>query len=179
MSKIGRKPITLPSGVTIDVATDVITVKGSKESLTLKRAKNINVEVKDGQIEVSRTSDDKAARAAHGMTRAIIANMITGVTEGYTKVLEIQGVGYRATMQGSKLVLSLGYSHPVEILPPDGITFAVDGNTTVMVKGADKQVVGQVASEIRAWRAPEPYKGKGIRYKGEFVRRKAGKTGSK
>lgn len=179
MSKVGRKPITLPAGVTLSVTDDVITVKGAKETLTLKRAKNINVDVADGQVNVTRNNDQKATRAAHGMTRAIIANMILGVTEGYTKTLEIQGVGYRAAMQGSKLVLSLGYSHPVEVTPPAGITFAVEGNTTILVKGADKQVVGQVASEIRAWRAPEPYKGKGIRYRGEFVRRKAGKTGSK
>lgn len=179
MSKVGRKPIALPAGVTIDVAPELITVKGAKEQLTLKRAKNIDVEVNGAEVVVTRRCDDKAARAAHGMTRAIIANMITGVTEGYTKTLEIVGVGYRAAMQGNKLVLSLGYSHPVEVTPPAGITFAVDGNTTVLVKGADKQVVGQVASEIRAWRAPEPYKGKGIRYKGEFVRRKAGKAGSK
>lgn len=179
MSKVGRKHVTLPAGVTITVDKDLITVKGAKEALSLKRARNINVEVEGNEVIVTRDNDGKAARAAHGMTRAIIANMVTGVTEGYTKTLEIVGVGYRAAMQGSKLVLSLGYSHPVEVTPPAGITFAVDGNTTVLVKGADKQVVGQVASEIRAWRAPEPYKGKGIRYKGEFVRRKAGKAGSK
>lgn len=179
MSKIGRKPVNLPKGVSVELKDGAIVVKQDKNVLSMPEVKNINIEVSDGRVHVSRANDEKPTRAAHGMVRSMIYNMVVGVSEGYTRVLEIQGVGYRAAMKGDKLVLSLGFSHPVEITPPAGITFAVDGNTTIMVKGMDKQAVGQVASEIRAWRAPEPYKGKGIRYKGEYVRRKAGKTGSK
>ncbi|EEX48010.1 MULTISPECIES: 50S ribosomal protein L6 [Jonquetella] len=178
MSKIGRKPVVLPKGVSAEIKNGTITVKHDKNVLSMPLVDDIEVEIADGHISVSRANDEKPTKALHGMVRAMLHNMVVGVSEGYTKVLEIQGVGYRAAMQGKNLVLNLGFSHPVEITPPEGITFAVDGNTTIFVKGIDKQVVGQIASEIRSWRAPEPYKGKGIRYRGEYVRRKAGKTGS-
>lgn len=179
MSRIGRKPIAVPQGVAVEVKNGAIVVKGAQTELSMPVIKNIDVELKDGQVVVTRANEEKPTKAAHGMVRAMINNMIIGVTDGYTRVLEIQGVGYRAAMKGEKLVLSLGYSHPVEVDPPKGVTFGVDGNTTIMIKGADKQVVGQIAAVVRGYRAPEPYKGKGIRYKGEYVARKAGKTGGK
>ena len=179
MSRIGRKPITLPEGVEVKIEGAEVTVKGTKGTLSFGVLPGITVEMKEGRIQVSRADDEKHNRAAHGMTRAILSNMVTGVSQGFERVLEIIGVGYRAQMQGSNLVLSLGFSHPVEVEPPAGIELAVDGPTKVIVRGIDKQAVGQTAANIRGFRPPEPYKGKGIRYMNEFVIRKAGKAGGK
>lgn len=179
MSRIGRKPINLPNNVDVKIDGNDITVKGGKGSLSFTILPNIAVELKDRTITVQRSSEEKSVRAAHGMTRAILNNMIIGVDQGFSKELEIIGVGYRAQMQGKNLVMALGFSHPVEIVPPAGIEFAIDGPTKIIVKGIDKQLVGQVAANIREHRPPEPYKGKGIRYVGEYVIRKAGKAGGK
>lgn len=179
MSRIGRKPITLPKGVEVTIAENGVTVKGAKGSLCFGILPNISVSLEDGQILVKRANDEKSVCAAHGLTRAILNNMVVGVSQGFERVLEIIGVGYRAQMQGKNLILSVGYSHPVEVQPPDGIELAVDGPTKVIVKGIDRQLVGQVAANIREHRPPEPYKGKGIRYAGEYVIRKAGKAGGK
>lgn len=179
MSRIGRKPIVLPKGVEVKIEGSEVMVKGSKGSMSFGIMPDIEVTLDDGQIKVARANDLKNVRAAHGMTRAILNNMIVGVNQGFEKVLEIIGVGYRAQMQGKNLVLSLGFSHPVEVVPPEGIELAVDGPTKVIVRGIDKQLVGQIAANIRGYRPPEPYKGKGIRYAGEFVIRKAGKAGGK
>ena len=179
MSRIGRKAITLPKGVDVTVNGQHVTVKGAKGTLEMDVMQNISVAVADGTVSVTRANDDKAVRAAHGMTRALINNMVVGVTEGFQKVLEIVGVGYRAQMQGKNLVLSLGFSHPVEVVPPAGIEFACESPIKIIVRGIDKQLVGQVASNVRGYRPPEPYKGKGIRYAGEYVIRKAGKAGAK
>ncbi len=179
MSRIGRKPITLPQGASVEVRDGKVFVKGKMGELSTPMIKNISVEIKDGAVYVSRANEEKPTRAAHGTVRANIANMLVGVTEGYTKVLEIEGVGYRAAMKGQNLGLSLGYSHPIEVAPPEGISFAVDGTTKILVKGIDKQAVGQISAIIRAKRAPEPYKGKGIHYQGERIFRKAGKSASK
>ena len=179
MSRIGRKPIPLPKGVTVTVLDSEVTVKGAKGTLQFRTLPNIQVAVEDSQVLVTRANDDKPVRAAHGMTRAILNNMVTGVSSGFEKVLEIVGVGYRAQMQGKNLVLSLGFSHPVEVEPPAGIEFACESPIKIVVRGIDRQLVGQVASNIREYRPPEPYKGKGIRYSGEFVIRKAGKAGAK
>ncbi len=179
MSRIGRKPIPLPKGVDFKLDGSQITVKGTKGTMSFGILPNIAVSLDEGQVLVTRANDEKSVRAAHGMTRAILANMIKGVSEGFERVLEIIGVGYRAQVQGKNLVLSLGFSHPVEVVPPAGIEFAVDGPTKVIIRGIDKQLVGQVAADIRGYRPPEPYKGKGIRYLGEYVIRKAGKAGGK
>lgn len=179
MSRIGRKPIDIPKGVTVTKNGSSVTVKGTKGELAFGIMPNIDVKVEEGVITVSRMSEEKSVRAAHGMTRAMINNMIHGVSEGFQKTLEIIGVGYRAQMQGKNLVLALGFSHPVEVAPPKGIEFAVDGPTKIIVKGIDKQLVGQVSANIREYRPPEPYKGKGIRYSDEYVIRKAGKAGGK
>ena len=179
MSRIGRKPITLPKGVEVKIEGAEVMVKGAKGSLRFDVLPEITVEMKDSEIHVSRVNDEKRNRAAHGMTRAILSNMVVGVSQGFERVLEIIGVGYRAQMQGNNLVMSLGFSHPVEVTPPAGIELAVDGPTKVIVRGIDKQLVGQVAANIRGYRPPEPYKGKGIRYLDEFVIRKAGKAGGK
>ncbi|EFQ24046.1 50S ribosomal protein L6 [Aminomonas paucivorans] len=179
MSRIGRKPIPLPKGVTVTVLDSEVTVKGAKGTLQFRTLPNIQVAVEDSQVLVTRANDDKPVRAAHGMTRAILNNMVVGVSQGFEKQLEIIGVGYRAQMQGKKLVLSLGFSHPVEVDPPAGIELAADGPTKIAVRGVDRQQVGQMAAIIRGYRPPEPYKGKGIRYVGEYVIRKAGKAGSK
>lgn len=179
MSRIGRKPIVLPKGVDVNIGEREVTVKGAKGTLCFGIMSKISVSLQEGQIVVERASDEKAVRAAHGMTRAIINNMVTGVSQGFERVLEIIGVGYRAQMQGENLVLSVGYSHPIEVQPPAGIELAVDGPTKVIVRGIDRQLVGQVAANIREHRPPEPYKGKGIRYAGEYVIRKAGKAGGK
>ena len=179
MSRIGRKPIPLPKGVTVTVEGPEVTVKGTKGTLTFRVLPNIAVAVEDNQVLVTRANDDKPVRAAHGMTRAILNNMVVGVHEGFVKQLEIIGVGYRAQMQGKNLVLALGFSHPVEVIPPEGIEFASEAPTKISVKGIDRQKVGQMAAIIRGYRPPEPYKGKGIRYVGEYVIRKAGKAGSK
>jgi len=179
MSRIGRKPIALPKGVEVTIAGSGVTVKGAKGSLCFGIMPNISVALEDEQIVVTRANDEKSVRAAHGMTRAILNNMVVGVSQGFERVLEIIGVGYRAQMQGKTLVLSVGYSHPIEVQPPEGIELAVDGPTKVIVRGIDRQLVGQVAANIREHRPPEPYKGKGIRYAGEYVIRKAGKAGGK
>ena len=175
MSRIGKKPVTIPSGVTADIANGVITVKGPKGTLTLTMREEISYTVEGNTIHVKPANDTKAARAFWGMQRTLVDNLVTGVTEGYTKTLNITGVGYRAASQGSNLKLQLGYSHDVDFAIPDGIDIKTPDNTTVLISGIDKQKVGQVAAEIRRWRKPEPYKGKGIKYAGEFIFRKEGK----
>jgi len=178
MSRIGRKPITLPKAVEITIGDDnSVTVKGPKGTLSQKFDADMKLVNEDGTISVERPDNERTHRSLHGLTRTLLNNMVVGVTEGYTKNLDIQGVGYRAAMDGSTLVLSVGYSHPVRMVPPKGISFAVEANTKVSVMGIDKQQVGEEAARIRRVRPPEPYKGKGIRYAGEVVRRKAGKAG--
>ena len=178
MSRVGNAPVNLPAGVDVKVNDEnVVTVKGPKGELTQAIDKDITVEVKDNVLEVKRPSDDKRHRSLHGLSRALIQNMVTGVTEGFEKKLEIVGVGYRAQKRGKTLVLSLGYSHPVEMEDPEGIETVVEGQNTVIVKGIDKQFVGAHAANIRAKRSPEPYKGKGVRYADERVRIKEGKSG--
>ncbi|GGG10992.1 50S ribosomal protein L6 [Paenibacillus aceti] len=179
MSRIGRKPITVPSGVDVTLNNSVITVKGPKGTLTRDIHKDMKVTVEDNQIHVERPSDNKLHRSLHGTTRSVLNNMVSGVTEGYTKTLELVGVGYRASKSGEKLVLNVGYSHPVEITPEAGIEFEVPSNTKIIVKGINKERVGEYAAKVRAVRAPEPYKGKGIKYEGERIIRKEGKAGKK
>ncbi len=176
MSRIGKMPVAVPKGVDVKLADGHVSVKGPKGELSLDVHPSMKVIVDEAEIRVERPSDQKEHRALHGLTRALIANMVQGVTEGFSKTLEIIGVGYRAEMKGTKLGLSLGYSHPIEYEPVAGVNIECPNQTTVVVSGADKQKVGQAAAEIRSLRAPEPYKGKGIRYQGEHVRRKAGKT---
>jgi large subunit ribosomal protein L6 len=177
MSRIGKEPVPIPSGVNVALADGTVTVKGPKGELSQTVPEGITVDVTDDQVVVTRVSDHRTHRALHGLTRSLIANMVTGVTDGYSKSLEIVGVGYRAQARGSNgLVIQAGYSHPVEVTAPEGVTFEVPSPTRITVSGANKQVVGQVAADIRAIRKPEPYKGKGIRYAGEQVRRKAGKA---
>ncbi|WP_225205872.1 50S ribosomal protein L6 [Novosphingobium huizhouense] len=175
MSRIGKKPVAIPSGVSADIANGVLTVKGPKGTLTLNLRDEISYTVEGDSILVKPANDTKQARAFWGMQRTLVSNLVTGVTEGYTKVLEITGVGYRATAQGKNLKLQLGYSHDVDFAVPEGIEIKTPDNTTVQISGIDKQKVGQVAAEIRRWRKPEPYKGKGIKYRGEFIFRKEGK----
>ena len=177
MSRVGKKIIEIPSDVTVDIKGNVITVKGPKGELTRTFDDSMSYKLEDNTLEVVRPSDSQKDRTVHGTTRALINNMVQGVSKGFEKTLELIGVGYRAQMQGSNLVLNVGYSHPVEFKPEDGITFSVEKNTTVKVEGISKELVGATASNIRAVRPPEPYKGKGIRYQGEYVRRKEGKTG--
>lgn len=179
MSRVGRMPIEIPAGVTVTQNEHTLTVKGAKGELTRTFHPDINIAVEENVITVTRPSDGKEHRSLHGLTRALVANMVTGVHEGFTKTLEINGVGYRAAKQGNKLALTLGFSHPVEMEAPAGITIEVPAPNKIVVTGADKEVVGAVAADIRKWRKPEPYKGKGIRYEGEVVRRKAGKAGAK
>ncbi len=180
MSRIGRKPVTLPAGVEVKVDDkNVVTVKGPKGELEQQVNERIKVEVGEGEIRLSRPTDNRNDRAQHGLSRALIQNMVTGVTSGYEKKLQIIGVGYRAEKKGNKLVMNLGFSHPVEMEDPEGITTETPDANTVVVKGIDKVLVGNYAANIRSWRKPEPYKGKGIRYEGERVRRKEGKTGAK
>lgn len=179
MSRIGRKAIALPKGATVTVKEDKIVVKGTKGELDTPLMPGIKVSVEADKITVARDNDEKQTCAWHGMTRALIANMVTGVTQGFQKTMEIVGVGWRAQMQGKKLVLSLGFSHPVEYEPPTGIEIAVENPIKFVVKGIDKEAVGQVCAVIRGYRPPEPYHGKGIRYSDEQVIRKAGKTGAK
>ena len=179
MSRVGRMPIEIPAGVTVSQNEHTLTVKGAKGELTRTFHPDINITVENNVITVTRPSDGKEHRSLHGLTRALVANMVTGVHEGFTKTLEINGVGYRAAKQGNKLALTLGFSHPVEMEAPAGITIDVPAPNKIVVSGADKEVVGAVAADIRKWRKPEPYKGKGIRYEGEVVRRKAGKAGAK
>ncbi|MDC1541987.1 50S ribosomal protein L6 [Candidatus Pseudothioglobus singularis] len=176
MSRIGQKPIEIPEGVEVKLDGNVVSVKGPKGELSKEVHENMKVTIEDNTVTVERPDDSKENRSLHGTARSTIANMIEGVTKGYQKTLEINGVGYRAQKQGNKLVVNAGYSHPVEVEPIDGIEIDVPKNTTIVVKGIDKQLVGAVASDIRAIRPPEPYKGKGIRYEGEYVRRKEGKT---
>lgn len=180
MSRIGRMPIAIPAGVTVDIAeNNQVTVKGPKGTLSRVLPAEMNI-VKEGEeVKVTRPNDLKKMKSLHGLTRTLISNMIVGVTDGYEKRLEVNGVGYRAAKQGKKLVLSLGYSHPVEMEDPEGIEVTVDGQNLIIVKGIDKEKVGQYAAEIREKRKPEPYKGKGIKYDYEHIRRKVGKTGKK
>lgn len=179
MSRIGKKPIEIPKGVEVKLNGKHIEVKGPKGKLEFDIHPEINVRIEDNKIVVERPSDKKIHKALHGTMRQIINNMIEGVTKGFSKELEIVGTGYRARMEGNKLVINVGFSHPVEILPPPGIQFEVEGQNIIRVKGIDKQLVGDVAAQIRRIRPPEPYKGKGIRYRGEVIRRKAGKAGVK
>ncbi|MCL2695784.1 MAG: 50S ribosomal protein L6 [Clostridiales bacterium] len=180
MSRIGKLPVAVGAGVTITVDDQsVVTVKGPKGTLSQKVSPEMQLEQTDGQLLVKRPSDNKQHRALHGLTRSLINNMVVGVTNGYEKKLEIVGVGYKATLNGSTLVVNVGYSHPVEFKAPEGISFEVPAPTRITVKGIDKQLVGQMAADIRITRPPEPYKGKGIRYEGEYVRRKEGKTSKK
>ena len=175
MSRIGKRPVAIPAGVTANIADGLLSVKGPKGTLTLGLADEITYEIVDGAISVQPANDTKRARAFWGMQRTLVSNLITGVTQGYTKTLEITGVGYRATAQGKNLKLQLGYSHDVNFPVPEGIEIKTPDNTTVEISGIDKQKVGQVAAEIRRWRKPEPYKGKGIKYRGEYIFRKEGK----
>jgi large subunit ribosomal protein L6 len=178
VSRIGRLPVEVPSGVDVNITGSQVKIKGPKGEMEFTFSPDIDLSYKDGEISVNRPSDAREMRSLHGTTRALIQNMVTGVTDGFEKELQLVGVGYRANMQGKNLVLNVGYSHPVEIEPPPGISFEVgDRSQQVFIRGIDKQQVGQVAADIRKVRPPEPYKGKGIRYKGEYIRRKAGKAG--
>lgn len=179
MSRIGRMPIDIPAGVTVDLKGHTITVKGPKGEMTSEMHKDMLIAVEENVITVTRPSDNKEHRSLHGLTRSLINNMVEGVTKGFSKTLEIQGVGYRANLKGKDLNLTLGFSHPVVVEAPEGITFEVPAANKIVVSGVDKQLVGAISADIRAWRKPEPYKGKGIRYEGEHVRRKAGKAGAK
>lgn len=176
MSRIGKQPVPVPSGVTVDIDGANVTVKGPKGQLTQRLPKEIEVKLDGGQVVVTRPSDQSHHRALHGLSRTLVANMVEGVTNGYKKTLEIVGVGYRAEKKGDGVNLQLGFSHPIQYDAPGGVSLEVPQPTQVVVEGIDKQLVGQVAAEIRAFRPPEPYKGKGVRYQGEHVRRKAGKT---
>ena len=175
MSRIGKKPVVIPSGVTANIDNGVLTVKGPKGTLTMGLSEQVSYTVEDGSIAVKPVGQSKEARSHWGMQRTLVSNLVSGVTDGFTKVLEIKGVGYRAQVQGKKLKLQLGFSHDVDIDVPEGIEIKTPDNTTVEISGIDKQKVGQVAAEIRRWRKPEPYKGKGIKYRGEYIFRKEGK----
>ena len=177
MSRIGRLPIAIPAGVDVTIDGRTVTVKGPKGQLSRELHPDTAVSREDGSIVVTRPTEQKVHKQLHGLTRTLVNNMVVGVTDGYRKGLEITGVGYRAVKVGEKLQLSLGYSHPVEIDPPSGISFEVENPTRLAVVGIDKELVGQVAAQVRATRKPEPYKGKGVRYSGEYIRRKAGKAG--
>jgi len=178
MSRIGKLPVTILKGVDVKQGDGTLNVKGPKGELTLDVHPDMSVAVEEGEILVTRPSDAKQHKALHGLTRSLIANMVEGVTEGFTKTLEIVGVGYRADAKGKGITLSLGFSHPIEYVPADGVKLECPNQTTIVISGIDKQKVGQTAAEIRSFRPPEPYKGKGVRYQGEHVRRKAGKTAS-
>lgn len=178
MSRIGKMPVPVPSAVDVTIEGTKVTVKGPKGETTREFKPELTITLKDGEVHVERPNDERYYKALHGLTRALINNMVIGVTEGYSKTLEIRGTGYRAELQGKTLVMSLGFSHPVVIEPPEGIEFESNPRaSTVTVKGYDKELVGRIAAEIRDWRPVEPYLGKGIRYQDEIVRRKAGKTG--
>lgn len=179
MSRIGKKPISLPKGVEINIDGKKVTVKGPKGSLVREVSDGLTLVQEDNQLQVLRPDDSRQFRSLHGLNRALLANMVEGVTNGFEKKLELVGVGYRAQMQGKKLVINIGFSHPVEVEAPEGIEFEVPAATKISVKGIDKQLVGNTAAHIRAIRKPEPYKGKGIKYDNEVVRRKAGKAGAK
>jgi large subunit ribosomal protein L6 len=177
MSRVGNKPVELPDGVDVEIRGNAVTVKGSKGELYRSFNERIGFDIDNGIVMVTRPDDTRESRALHGLSRALLANMVTGVSDGYRKELEIQGVGYRASLKGSDIELLVGFSHPVTVQAPEGITFEVPEPTRIVVSGIDKEQVGQVAANIRKVRPPEPYKGKGIRYVGEYVRRKAGKAG--
>jgi large subunit ribosomal protein L6 len=177
MSRIGRLPIPVPSTVDVTIEGRQLTVKGPKGSLSRSLHPDMKVSQEDGTIVVTRPTEQKTHKQLHGLTRTLVNNMVVGVTDGYRKGLEITGVGYRATLNGKKLTLNLGYSHPIEIDPPEGIAFEVENPTRLTVIGIDKELVGQIAAQVRSTRKPEPYKGKGVRYAGEYIRRKAGKAG--
>lgn len=179
MSRIGKLPIEIPQGVEVTVVDNLVTAKGPKGTESVQVREEIKVEVVDNHVVLTRVNDDRKSRSLHGLSRTLVANVIKGVKDGFEKKLEIQGVGYRANMQGSAINLQLGYSHPIVIEPPQGIKIEVEANTKITVSGSNKQAVGDIAALIRSKRAPEVYKGKGIRYEGEYVRRKAGKTGKK
>ena len=179
MSRIGKKPIPVPTKVTVTIDGQAVSVKGPKGELSRVLPEGVLVSQEGGEIVVQRADESRKSRERHGLCRTLVANMIEGVSSGYQKRLEIQGVGYRAQVQGKNLNLSVGYSHPVVFEPPEGIQFAVENNTNVIVSGIDKEIVGNIAAKIRASRPPEPYKGKGVRYAGEYIRRKAGKAGKK
>ena len=177
MSRIGRLPVQVPKGVDVTIAGRAVTVKGPKGQLSLELAEPIEITQNDGVLTVTRPNDEGNVRALHGLSRTLVANMVTGVTEGYSKTLEIVGVGYRVQARGSGVEFSLGYSHPVPVTPPDGVTLRVETPTRLVVEGIDKQQVGEVAANIRKLRKPDPYKAKGVRYQGEVIRRKVGKAG--
>ncbi len=179
MSRIGKLPIPVPGGVKAELSGSTLKVTGSKGTLTQDFDPKLGIEIGEAEIVITRADETADTRAKHGLTRALINNMIIGVSDGFTRELEIHGVGYRASLEGKSLKLQLGHSHPVNVVPPAGIEFALDGNTKIKVIGIDKQLVGQVAADVRKWRKPEPYKGKGVRYKDEYVRRKVGKAGTK
>ncbi len=176
MSRIGKQPIPVPSGVEVKIDGSTVAVKGPKGELSQTFSDVISIEMEDGILVVSRPDDSRTARSLHGLTRTLVSNMVTGVSSGFSKNLEIVGVGYRAAMKGNDIELQLGFSHPVVVIAEPGITFTVPAPTKITVSGIDKQRVGQVAADIRKWRKPEPYKGKGVRYEGEYVRRKLGKA---
>ncbi len=180
MSRIGRSPITVPAGVTVTIGDDnVVAVKGPKGELTRQLHKDMIIEMEGNVINVKRPTDNKQHRSLHGLTRTLLSNMVTGVSQGFSKTLEIAGVGYRAAKAGQKLALTLGFSHPLEVEPPQGITIDVPAPNRIIVSGIDKETVGELAAKIRGYREPEPYKGKGIKYEGEVIRRKVGKAGGK
>lgn len=179
VSRIGRKPIEIPEGVRVEIKDNRVEVEGPKGRLSRSIHPSMKVGVNNGKLVVSRSSDSKFHKSLHGLTRSLLANMVEGVTQGFQRVLEINGVGYRADLQGRALTLQLGYSHPVAFIPPEGVDLEVDRPTRVIVRGIDKQLVGQVAAKIRSFRPPDPYKEKGIKYEGEVIRRKAGKVGAK
>lgn len=177
MSRVGNAPVVIPEGVDIQIDGQIVTVKGPKGTLTREMHPDMQLSIEDGELKVERPSEGKFHKSLHGMTRALIANMVTGVSQGFEKVLEISGVGWRAEKKGKKLIMNLGYSHPVEMEDPEGIETAMDGQTKVIVRGISKEAVGAYAANIRAKRPPEPYKGHGIKYADEHIRRKVGKTG--
>lgn len=176
MSRIGKMPVAIPDGVDVSLDGNTVSVEGPRGKLSLDVHPNLGVEVEEGEVRLTRPSDEARHKALHGLMRSLVSNMMEGVTEGYSRTLEIVGVGYRADRKGKGLTLNVGFSHPVQYTPPEAIELEVPNQTTVVVKGPDKQKVGQTAAEIRGFRPPEPYKGKGIRYQGEHIRRKAGKT---
>ena len=176
MSRIGKQPVTIPAGVDVKIDGHIVNVKGPKGELTREFNPMMAIKQEGDEIIVTRPDDSREARSLHGLTRTLIHNMVLGVSEGFSKKLELVGVGYRATLKGKDLEMSLGFSHPVKVTPPEGIVFEVPSQTEIVIKGASKEQVGQVAADVRAWRKPEPYKGKGIRYEGEHVRRKLGKA---
>jgi large subunit ribosomal protein L6 len=178
MSRIGKLPVPIPDGVSVKSADGQVEVKGPKGTIATRMPELISVDVAEGEIRFTRPDDKRDSRSLHGLARALTANMVTGVTQGFSKTLEIQGIGYRAAVKGTTLNLLLGFSHPVDMQIPEGLTVSVDGTTTIKIDGIDKQMVGQFAADVRAIRPPEPYKGKGIRYAGERVRRKVGKAGA-